>query len=79
MEGLIRKIVVGTDPKDAMAYYVGMRAGAGRVSTIVQDERHLAKYGRNRYLVYMEDEDSIQTLWKAIDDMPCMLEFDCNF
>ena len=79
MEGLIRKIVVGRDPKDAMAYYVGMRAGSGKDSTIVQDDRHLAKYGRNRYLVYMEDEDSIQTLWKAIDGMPCMLEFDCNF
>ena len=32
MEGLIRKIVVGRDPKDAMAYYVGMRAGTGKVS-----------------------------------------------
>ena len=48
MEGLIRKIVVGRDPKDAMAYYVGMRAGAGKVSTIVDDERHLHKHGKNR-------------------------------
>ena len=38
MEGLIRKIVVGRDPKDGMAYYVGMRAGAGKVSTIIQDD-----------------------------------------
>ena len=29
MEGLIRKIIIGTDPKDGMAYYVGMRAGRG--------------------------------------------------
>jgi|TARA_B110000444_G_scaffold257743_1_gene296894 hypothetical protein len=79
MEGLIRKIVVGRDPKDAMAYYVGMRAGLGKVSTIVSDDRYLHKYGKNRYLVYMEDEDGAQTLWKAIDEMPCMLEFDCNF
>ena len=71
--------MVGRDPKDAMAYYVGMRAGTGKVSTIVQDERHLYKYGTTRYFVYVEDEDSIQTLWKAIDNMPCMLEFDCNF
>jgi len=79
MEGLIRKIVVGRDPKDAMAYYVGMRAGAGKVSTIIQDESYLHKFGKTRYLVYMEDDESLQTLWKAIDGMPCMLEFDCNF
>ena len=79
MEGLIRKIVVGKNPKDGMAYYLGMRAGTGKVSTIVQDEKHLYKYSKTRYFVYIEDEDGIQTLWKAIDDMPCVLEFDCNF
>lgn len=79
MEGIIRKIIVGRDPKDAMAYYIGMRAGSNTVSTIVQDERHLVKYGGNRYLIYVEDEDQIQTLWKAIDDIPCILEFDLNF
>ena len=79
MEGIIRKIVVGRDPKDGMAYYVGMKAGAGKVSTIVQDERYLVKYSKDRYLVYMQDSEGVQTLWKAIDSMPCMLEFDCNF
>ena len=71
--------MVGKDPKNGMAYYLGMRAGTGKVSTIIQDERHLHKYGKTRYFVYIEDEDSIQTLWKAIDNMPCMLEFDCSF
>ena len=79
MEGLIRKIVVGRDPKDGMAYYLGMRAGTGKVSTIIQDESYLHRFGKTRYLVYIEDDDSAQTLWKAIDGMPCMLEFDCNF
>jgi len=78
MDGVIRKIVIGKDPKDAMAYYIGMRAGRGEVSAIVCDERHLHKYGKMRYLIYLQDSDS-QTLWKSIDDMPCMLEFDCNF
>jgi hypothetical protein len=59
MEGIIRKIIIGRDPKDSMAYFVGMRAGNGKVSTIVQDERHLVKYGKGRYLVYMEDEDRV--------------------
>ena len=80
MEGVIRKIIVGKDPKDAMAYYVGMRAGRGEVSAIVIDEKHLYKYGKSRYLVYLQDsDDKSQALWKAIDDQPCMLEFDLNF
>lgn len=79
MEGLIRKIVVGRDPKDAMAYYVGMRAGKGKVSAIVLDGEHLHKHGSKRYLVYLQEDDDSQVLWKSIDNMPCMVEFDLNF
>ncbi|MAO23070.1 MAG: hypothetical protein CMJ25_20150 [Phycisphaerae bacterium] len=78
MEGLIRKIIVGRDPKNGMAYYVGMRAGSGNVSAIVEDERTLVKHGKKRYLVYIENEDG-NVLWKAIDEMPCVLEFDLSF
>lgn len=78
MEGLIRKIIVGKDPKNGMAYYTGMRAGDGNVSAIVEDERTLIKFGRKRYLVYIESAEG-NVLWKAIDDMPCMIEFDLNF
>jgi len=78
MEGLIRKIVVGKDPKNGMAYYIGMRAGKGNVSAIVMDEEHLYRFQKKRYLIYIEEEDSTM-LWKAIDSMPCMLEFDLNF
>lgn len=78
MEGFIRKIVIGRDPKDGMAYYVGMRAGRGTVSAIVEDERHLIKYGIKRYLVYIENEEETM-LWKVVDSMPCILEFDLNF
>ena len=78
MDGIIRKIIIGRDPKDAMAYYVGMRAGNGEVSAIVLDDRHLHNHGKTRYLVYLQREDG-QILWKAIDEMPCIIEFDCNF
>lgn len=78
MDGIIRKIIIGRDPKDAMAYYVGMRAGNGEVSAIVLDDRHLHNYGKTRYLVYIQREDG-QILWKAVDEMPCIIEFDCNF
>jgi|TARA_R110000824_G_scaffold6705_2_gene30897 hypothetical protein len=78
MDGLIRKIVIGKDPKNAMAYYVGMRAGGGNVSTIILDDRHLFKYGKNRYLVYIDIDES-QVLWKGVDEMPCIVEYDLNF
>jgi len=78
MEGLIRKIVVGKDPKNGMAYYLGMRAGKGNVSAIVMDEEHLYRYQKKRYLIYIEEEDAT-LLWKAVDSMPCMIEFDLNF
>jgi hypothetical protein len=78
MNGLIRKIVIGPNPKDGMAYYVGMRAGGGEVCAIVLDDHHLHRHSRTRYLVYIE-VDETQALWKAVDDMPCIIEFDLNF
>jgi len=79
MEGLIRKIVVGKDPKNGMAYFVGMRAGKdGSVSAIIQDGAYLSKFGKTRYLVYIQGSEGTE-LWKAIDEMPCLLEFDLDF
>lgn len=75
---MIRKIVIGRDPKDAMAYFVGMRAGAGKVSAIVEDEAHLHRHSKKRYLIYIENDEGT-LLWKAIDDMPCIVEFDIRF
>jgi hypothetical protein len=78
MSGLIRKIIIGKDPKNGMAYFLGMRAGESCVSAIIQDEAYLHKFGKTRYLVYTGDEEGT-VLWKSIDDMPCILEFDLNF
>lgn len=78
MNGLIRKIVIGQDPKNGMAYFLGMRAGKGEVSAILLDDEHLHRYGKKRYLVYVENDEGTM-LWKAVDDMPCTLEFDLNF
>lgn len=75
---MIRKIVIGRDPKDAMAYYVGMRAGSGRVVAIKEDDAHLHRYGKKRYLIYIENEEGTM-VWKAVDDMPCILEYDLRF
>ena len=40
---------------------------------------YLHKHNKKRYLVYMEDDDTSQVLWKSVDDMPCIIEYDCNF
>ena len=40
-----------------MAYYVGMRAGRGEVSAILEDDHHLHKFGKKRYLIYIENDD----------------------
>ena len=70
---MIRKIVIGRDPKDAMAYYIGMRAGTGKVSAIL-----LHKYGSKKYLIYIENEEGTM-VWKAVDGMPCIVEYDLKF
>lgn len=79
MDGIIRKIVIGRDPKDAMAYFIGMRAGTGEVATIILDDEHLFRYNKKRYLIYLLQKDGTQVLWKSVDDMPCIIEYDCNF
>jgi len=75
---IIRKIIIGTDPKDGMAYFLGMRAGGGEVAAIVMDAEHLARYQMKRYLVYIENDEGTM-LWKSIDNMPCIVEYDCRF
>tara|TARA_R100000234_G_C4843742_1_gene112204 strand:- start:142 stop:378 length:237 start_codon:yes stop_codon:yes gene_type:complete len=75
---IIRKIVVGPNPKDAMAYFVGMRAGDSRISMIIEDERSMYKYSVRRYEVYVEDENSTM-LWKTIENQPVLIEYDCKF
>lgn len=76
---LIRKIIVGQNPKDAMAYYVGQRAGDSVVHAIIQDEAALFKYGVRRWLVYIQNDADGIMLWKTIEDMPCLIEHNCEF
>jgi|TARA_R110000796_G_scaffold59350_1_gene136734 hypothetical protein len=75
---MIRKIVIGRDPKDAMAYFLGMRAGTGKVSAIVEDDSYLHKYNKKRYLIYIENDEGTM-VWKTVDDMPCIVEYDIRF
>ena len=55
MNGLIRKIVAGRDPKkDGMAYYVGMSVGRGNICSIVFDQDSFDMYGVTKYVIYVQ-------------------------
>jgi hypothetical protein len=75
---LIRKIIAGTDPLKALAYYVGQKAGDGEIDSIVLDGSHLHYHGERKYLIYLK-KDSTLMLWKSIEGMPVIIEYDCNF
>ena len=77
--GVIRKIIIGEDPKNAMAYYLGMRAGGGQITAIMFDEPYLYKHGKERFLIYIDIEGEGTILWKWVLDMRCLVEFDCRF
>jgi hypothetical protein len=82
MDGLIRKIVIGKDPKNAMAYFVGMYVGEKNrlpVTAIVFDEEYMYRFQRTRYHVYLQQQDKSQIVWKTIEEMPCIIEYDLNF
>jgi len=79
MGGLIRKIVVGRDPKkDGMAYYVGMSVGTGSICSIVFDDFYFHKFGMIRYVIYVQEPEN-QVAWKSIENMPVVVEYDLNF
>jgi hypothetical protein len=76
---IIRKIIIGRDPKDGMAYFVGMRAGTGTISNIVFDEKEKSKNGNNVYHIYITNEDESIVRWKKIENCPVIIENDCKF
>ena len=76
---LIRKIIIGQNPKDAMAYYVGMRVGSAKIDTIIFDEEAMVRFQILRYRVYINDPEQGTMLWKDIVGMPVVIEYDCRF
>jgi hypothetical protein len=73
---IIRKIVVGSDPKNGLAYKLHNQIGPYTIVDIQLDERGLALHGIERYLVYVQATDQSIMLWKSISGCPVMLEFD---
>jgi hypothetical protein len=76
---LIRKIIIGQNPKDAMAYYIGMPVGASKIDAIILDEEALVRYQIRRYRIYINNSEDGTMLWKDIVGMPVVIEYDCRF
>lgn len=72
---MIRKIVIGLNPKDAMAYYVGMNAGDGKIVAI---EKKFSEFGDVVVPIFIQTEQGT-SLWKEVMSMPMIIEYDCKF
>ena len=65
----IRKITVGTDPKDAMAFqlgqYIGRRDLGFKITYIKEDSQHYEEFGITRYTVYVSNGEEVEVEWKS--------------
>jgi len=76
---MIRKIIIGVDPLKAMAYYVGQKTGDSKVDAIILDDAYLHKYKEKRYLVYIKHPKNGVMLWKSVENVPVLIEYDLEF
>jgi hypothetical protein len=72
---MIRKIVIGVNPKDAMAYYIGMNAGDGKIVAI---EKNFNDFGEPVVLIFIQTDQGT-SVWKEVFSMPMIIEYDCKF
>ena len=75
---IIRKIIIGQNPKDAMAYVIDMKAGNGTIAAIEFDERLYETKGDKCYKIYISTSSGT-VLWKRVWNMPVIEENDCHF
>ena len=76
--GVIRKLIIGENPKDAMAYEVGRSFGSPvgelKIVEIVEDQNSYYFFGNIRYLIYVEKTDKSVVVWKYFERMPVSVE-----
>lgn len=78
--GIIRKIIVGSNPKsEGMSYQVGSPMGSLFVTEIIEDVNHFHIFGRIRFLIYVKKpHEDRSVLWKALEGVPLTIEYDIS-
>lgn len=78
----IRKISIGTNPKDCLAYVVGSLHNNGelRITDIIQEQTSTLFKRATKYYIWAErtHNDKGPFLWYEINNMPVMIQYDIN-
>ena len=60
MNGIIRKITIGTDYKDGMHYFVDQKVTSShKIHAIVEDE--------DCFIIWLENDDKELLMWKKVN------------
>lgn len=76
--GVIRKIVLGSDPMHGLAFAVGQEVGEGRkykITQILADEAVFYQFGAVEYIVYAKSTDTEEEVWKVFKEIPITVEY----
>lgn len=78
--GVIRKIIVGTNPKDdGLVFSVDQTFGNNTITNIIEDVNDFFIFGSKSYLVYVKIKDKPgSVLWKKFERVPVTIEYDLS-
>lgn len=77
IRGNIRKLTLGTNPKDAKAVSVGtiIHGLNSRIVEITRDRDYFIQTGKEKFLVYLENAQNVKYVWNEIIDIPVVIEY----
>lgn len=77
--GRIRKITVGTNPKDGKAIVAdrifNIDGHDSKVVDIIKDTNFFKQTGKEKFLIIMLNDKKIKYVWGEITDMPTWVEY----
>lgn len=78
VRGTIRKLVFGSNPKDALGSSVGFHSPTTglTVTKILHDTDYLLQTGKEKFLVLVTNKEKIEFVWKEIIAIGVVVEYD---
>lgn len=75
--GEIRKLVFGSNPKDALGCSVGFTSPISEltVTKIIHDKDYLSNTGNEKFLVLVQNKHKIEFVWKEIIGIGVVIEY----